>query len=607
MNRREMKKRARQVLKGHYWILLIVCLFAGFIGAEYGDSFIELNYDYSEKTEEINSNLKATITDLLVNEEDEVRQNVEAKREEIQQNDTQEILGRSRGVLSGVMNSFASGGIVLSLTDGIRSIVHSGSVTIVFLILISLAIYLFVWLFIKETYLIVLRRMVLECRTYEKVPLRRFLYPIQTNQWPGMAWTMFVRFIFQNLWNLTVIGGIIKYYSYFMVPYIIAENPQMKARDAITLSGRLMNGHKWECFKAQVSFVGWDLLDLITIGISGIFFSNPYEAAFYGEYYAYLRACAKEQGIPGAEALCDQYLYELPHQSILYEAYDDVAAVINELPKKAEHPKGIQGILSEWFGILPAFSKEVQEYEAVKALENQIQRGREILEQKVYPGRLAPAPMKFKMNVTSNLTATRSYTVLNLVVMFFVFSFVGWLWEVSLHLITDGVFVNRGVLHGPWLPIYGTGDVLILIVLKKLREKPLAEFISAIVLCGCVEYFVSWLLEVTQDGKKWWDYTGYFLNLNGRICAEGLLIFGLGGLAIVYLVAPTLDNQLKRVNRKALAVIAGILLVSYLGDQTYSLKYPNEGKGITDYETSSNEEVEKMLDNGIPDDYNRTV
>lgn len=583
MNRREMKKRAKKVLRGHYWILVIVCLFAGFIGAEYGGSFIQMSYQ--EDTEQVSSNLKAMVTDIAEDNEEEARQSVATKREEIKENDTSKTLGRSRGVLSSVLNSFSSGGVILSLTDGIRSLVHSENAVLVLLILISLAIYLFVWLFIKETYLIVLRRIVLESRIYEKVPLRRFLYPIQTNQWPRMAWTMFVRFIFQSLWNLTIIGGIIKYYSYFMVPYIMAENPKIKALDAITLSRRMMKGHKWECFTAELSFLGWNILNLVTVGISGIFFSNPYEAAFYGEYYVYLRECAKDQQIQGVQDLCDDYLYKLPQHSTLYAAYDDVIAVVNELPQKIEPPRGIVGILSEWFGILPFFSKEVQEYEEVKALENQIQRGKEILEQKVYPGRLAPTPMKFKMNITSNLTATRSYTVLNLILMFFAISFVGWLWEVGLHLISDGVFVNRGVLHGPWLPIYGTGGILILVVLKKFREKPFLEFISAVVLCGCVEYTVAWQLEMTHNGKKWWDYSGYFLNLHGRICAEGLLVFGLGGLAIVYLVAPALDNQLKRANKKILAVIAGILLVCYIGDQTYSSKHPNEGKGITDYET----------------------
>ena len=91
--------------------------------------------------------------------------------------------------------------------------------------------------------------------------------------------------------------------------------------------------------------------------------------------------------------------------------------------------------------------------------------------------------MKFKVNATTNLFPNRSYTILNLVWMFFIMAFIGWVWEVSLHLISDGTFVNRGVLHGPWLPIYGGGGILILIFLKKLREKPILEFVSAIVLC----------------------------------------------------------------------------------------------------------------------------
>ena len=153
--------------------------------------------------------------------------------------------------------------------------------------------------------------------------------------------------------------------------------------------------------------------------------------------------------------------------------------------------------------------------------------------------------------------------------MFFIFCFVGWIWEVTLAFITEGMFVNRGTLHGPWLPIYGTGGIAILVLLKKLRSRPALEFVAAMALCGAIEYFSSWYLEVTHDGQRWWDYTGYFLNLNGRICAEGLLTFGLGGLAIVYLLAPALDD-----------------LLAYCCDQVYSAQHPNTGAGITDYKGS---------------------
>lgn len=111
------------------------------------------------------------------------------------------------------------------------------------------------------------------------------------------------------------------------------------------------------------------------------------------------------------------------------------------------------------------------------------------------------------------------------------------------------------------------------------------------VLCGILEYCSSWYLEVTHDGQRWWDYSGYFLNLNGRICAEGLLTFGLGGLAIVYLLAPALDNLLARANRRIMAAVAIVLLVAYVGDNIYSAAVPNTGAGITDYKGSDSSET----------------
>lgn len=90
--------------------------------------------------------------------------------------------------------------------------------------------YLFIWLFIKETYRVVMRRMVLEGRVYEKVTIQRLFYPLETRSWPKIAWTMFVQSLYRFLWTLTVVGGVIKRYSYALVPYILAENPTMKAK-----------------------------------------------------------------------------------------------------------------------------------------------------------------------------------------------------------------------------------------------------------------------------------------------------------------------------------------------------------------------------------------
>lgn len=591
MNRKSLKQSAKHTLKRHYGLLVVLCLFAAFLKIEYGASFWGMNIQDTiaeEQQASLGRRLSSVVSDMVL-DEDNARQHVTEKREEILANDTNPALGHTRGVLSSIVNSFSSGGVVVSINDALTTATHSRTAGMILLVAISLCVYLFIWLFVKETFLIVLRRIILESRTYEKVPLQRLLFHIQTGQWPRMAWNMFVKCFYQYLWNLTIIGGIIKYYSYLMVPYILAENPKMKANDAITLSRRMMDGHKFECFVAGLSFLGWDILNLVTLGLSGIFFSNPYEAAFYGEYYVYLRRLAKEKQIPGSDALCDTYLYEKAHHRDLYQIYSDVTEAIYESPGRVEKPRGFVGFVSEWLGILPVFSKEVVAYEEQKSRDYQIAKGQDILDGHTYPGRMGAVPLKFNMHITTDLTATRSYTLLNLILLFFIFSFVGWLWEVSLHLISDGEFVNRGVLHGPWLPIYGMGGIAVLVLLKKLRDYPIAEFIATVIVCGALEYSVAWNLEMTHNGQKWWDYTGYFLNLHGRICAEGLLTFGLGGLAIVYVIAPTLDNQLKKLNKTILAIIAAVLLVLYVGDQIYSSKNPNTGKGITDYTSQINQ------------------
>ena len=124
----------------------------------------------------------------------------------------------------------------------------------------------------------------------------------------------------------------------------------------------------------------------------------------------------------------------------------------------------------------------------------------------------------------------RKYSFSTIVLFFFSFAFVGWVWEVFYTLLNEGVLANRGTMFGPWLPIYGVGGLLIIVGLRPLRKNPGLLFMGAFAACGALEYFAAWALE-TLFHTKWWDYTGYFLNVNGRICLEGLFVFGLAGVA----------------------------------------------------------------------------
>lgn len=165
------------------------------------------------------------------------------------------------------------------------------------------------------------------------------------------------------------------------------------------------------------------------------------------------------------------------------------------------------------------------------------------------------------------------------VLLFFVMSLNGWLWEVGLHLISSGNFVNRGFLRGPWLPIYGFGSLLIWALHRRLEGKPLQEFLAILLLCGLVEYGGSWLLERIY-GVRWWDYSEYFLNLNGRICVEGLLVFGLGGMALAHCFVPFLLRLYRALPEKVLVWICLILILFFCGDLLCSVRAPNLGAGI---------------------------
>ena len=103
--------------------------------------------------------------------------------------------------------------------------------------------------------------------------------------------TMFFRDLFLFLWSLLfIIPGIIKSYSYMLVPYILGDHPDMDAQDAITLSRSMMRGNKWRAFVLQLSFLGWWILSLFTLGLLGVFYVRPYENAAEAAMYQAIKA-----------------------------------------------------------------------------------------------------------------------------------------------------------------------------------------------------------------------------------------------------------------------------------------------------------------------------
>lgn len=172
------------------------------------------------------------------------------------------------------------------------------------------------------------------------------------------------------------------------------------------------------------------------------------------------------------------------------------------------------------------------------------------------------------------------YSLDNLIIMFFIFSFSGWVWEVIYIGFTEGVIAKRGMLHGPWLPIYGVGGILILLILSRFREHPILVFVLAVLLCGSMEYSTALAIEFIFR-CRWWDYSTKFLNLNGRVCLEGLLLFGISGTVAVCKVGPLLNGIIDKLHRELHTVLNAVLCSAFVIDLVFSFVFPNMGIGVT--------------------------
>ena len=615
-NRKTLKKSAKVAVKNHILIYIVSLIVSAVLGIAYTsaidiftineDISLWIKYYQSETNQDVNemvddmptsggislySKLKNVWSELA---QGKINETKDKTQQEIQQTVDKDaaikenvILGRSQGVFSSIVNYISSGQILVSIILLLKNITGSDNAAIVLFILLSFAVLMVIWIFFFNIFSIIYKRIFMEGRIYKEVPIQRFAYVFKSGKWCKAAMTMLLKDVYEILWLFTIVGAFIKKYSYFMVPYIVAENPDISPNTAITLSRRMMCGHKWQCFVMSWSFILWEILDFFSYGIIGAIYLNPYKEATFAEYYVYIRNLAKENGIENIDLLNDRYLYEIPDEETIKATYKEEYELVNKPLPEYKKKKGIIGFLNNTFGITLFYGKEDEIYQEYMSQVIAIKHVNSVVSGKTYPIKMSKVYDASKENMVKkwirDLRYMRHYSVVSLVVMFFVVSFIGWIWEVILHLIEDGRFVNRGVLHGPWLPIYGAGGILILLLLFKFRKNPVLEFITAIILCGIVEYFTSWYLEIVHNGKKWWDYTGYFLNLNGRICAEGLLVFGLGGIAFVYIVAPMLDNILRKISMAILVPICVALIIIFMVDKIYSNDNPNEGKGITDY------------------------
>lgn len=153
--------------------------------------------------------------------------------------------------------------------------------------------------------------------------------------------------------------------------------------------------------------------------------------------------------------------------------------------------------------------------------------------------------------------------------LFLIYSFCGWALEVIGKLIEKRRFINRGFLIGPYCPIYGFGALAITFLLKKYVSDGITLFIMAILICGILEYLTSYFMEKIFHAR-WWDYSQKQFNINGRVCLDTLITFGLLGVFIMYVSNPFFLKILNSLPFTLLVVLSSFLFVVFIVDNVLS-------------------------------------
>ena len=149
-----------------------------------------------------------------------------------------------------------------------------------------------------------------------------------------------------------------------------------------------------------------------------------------------------------------------------------------------------------------------------------------------------------------------------LVLLFFVFSVLGWCMELFLKYIQYHHFINRGFLIGPYCPIYGSGIVFITVmvsILSGMESSVGTTFSISFIGCGILEYAVSYYLE-KKFHARWWDYSTKPMNLHGRIWIGNLFLFGIGGTLVIEVINPIMYSLFDRIPERSLYALSSLIV-----------------------------------------------
>ena len=153
---------------------------------------------------------------------------------------------------------------------------------------------------------------------------------------------------------------------------------------------------------------------------------------------------------------------------------------------------------------------------------------------------------------------------------------IGWVYEYFFYYMNSGFkqFYMRGANFLPWINIYAYGAFLIIGITYSKREKPLQVFLLSMLVTGILEYFSGYILYGKLGWTKCWDYNQEILNfgnIGGYVCLRSVLVFGLSGLALMYLILPVLSKIVRSKYINIIFIISVIICSIFILDEIYNL------------------------------------
>ncbi len=282
-SRKELKDKAKKVVQKNYWTAIVVCFLIALFTGEFGTSITgvwqsedSMDPNYIVHKEERNQKQKEREAKLIFSEEN-IKQTL---------NKTQiKVFESIEANLNSVTKSQK---YIFKIWDAIESFTINKTkwgIALCFGAMVSFAFTMLV----ADPLIVGGKKYFLVARKGSNTKVSILGEVFRKEHWWNIVVIMFLRNIYNALWYLTIIGGVIKTYEYRMIPYILAENPKIKRKEAFEISKKMMKGNKWKTFILDISFFGWYFLSILTFGILGILYVNPYNAATIAELYIELK------------------------------------------------------------------------------------------------------------------------------------------------------------------------------------------------------------------------------------------------------------------------------------------------------------------------------